>query len=113
MKLCREDQSPILLDLKKADSFIDRGIGLLRHSSLPEQEGLWIMATNSIHTFFMKFPIGCIFVDRQLRIKKIIKEIKPWRLILPVWGASSVIELSVKTLESAQLQVGDRLYVVD
>ena len=61
----------------------------------------------------MKFPIACVFVDRNLVVQKIFAEVKPWRLVLPVWSASSVFELPVLAVQQAQLKKGDRLYVVD
>lgn len=113
MTLQKEDQTVLVSNLQKAESFADRGIGLLKHQSLPDNEGLWIVATNSIHTCFMKFSIACVFVDQDLIVKKVIQEVKPWRLVLPVWGATSVFELPVSSLKRVNLQVGDRLYVVD
>lgn len=113
MRLLKEDQTVIVSNLIKAESFVSRGVGLLKHRSLPKDEGMWIVATNSIHTFFMKFPIACVFVDRNLVIQKVINEVKPWRLVLPVWKARSVFELNVQTVLDAQLKKGDRLYVVD
>ncbi|MGZ3768822.1 MAG: DUF192 domain-containing protein [Bdellovibrio sp.] len=97
--------------LEIAKTFSTRGKGLLGRTSLPEQEALWIHRCNSIHTFFMKFSIDCIFVDKNLKVKAIYENVQPWRLILPVWGASSVIELSSGAVSKKKVQVGDQLYV--
>ena len=67
----------LLIDqLEIADSFWHRGKGLLGRKGLAENQALWIKSTNNIHTYFMKFPIDCIFVDRKLEIKKIVKTSK-------------------------------------
>ncbi len=101
----------ILQDLYEAKSFWSRTKGLLGRSSLGDQEGLWIRRCNSIHTFGMKFAIDCIFIDRQMCVKKICAEIKPFRLIWPVWGATSVIETAAGATTRLRIQKGDVLDV--
>lgn len=97
--------------LEVAQTFWKRGKGLLGRSSLPEAEALWIPRCNSIHTFFMKFPIDCVFVDKNLKVKAIYQDVHPGRLLLPVWGATSVIEMASGTSAKINVNVGDQLYV--
>lgn len=94
-----------------ADGFWARGKGLLGRSSLSADEALWIHRCNSIHTYFMKFPIDCVFVDRQLQVKRIYRNVGPWKFIFPVWGASSVIEMAAGTATNLHINVGDQLHV--
>lgn len=101
----------LIPQLDIARTFWKRGKGLLGRSSLPEQEALWIHHCNSIHTFFMKFAIDCVFVDKNLKVKAVYKDVRPWRLLLPVWGASSVIEMTSGTASKLKVSVGDQLYV--
>ncbi|WII70625.1 DUF192 domain-containing protein [Bdellovibrio sp. 22V] len=97
--------------LEVARSFAARGKGLLGRSSLAEDQALWILHCNSIHTFFMKFSIDCVFVDKNLKVKAVYQDVRPWRLVLPVWGASSVIEMASGSVSKMKLSVGDQLYV--
>ncbi|UOE99985.1 DUF192 domain-containing protein [Bdellovibrio reynosensis] len=97
--------------LSVARTFWSRGKGLLGRSALPQEEALWIHRCNSIHTYFMKFSIDCVFVDKNLQVKAIYQDVKPWRLVAPVWGASSVIELAAGTVTTMKINVGDQLYV--
>ena len=98
--------------LEKAESFFKRGKGLLGRSELSVDQALWINPCNNIHTFFMKFSIDCLFLDKNLKIKKIYSQVKPFRLAGPVWRASSVIELKAGNIEKWKLNIGDQLYVV-
>lgn len=91
---------------------MDRGVGLLKFKNLEPSQGLWIHHCNSIHTFFMRFTIDCIFVDKNLVIYSLHKAVKPWRLIFPQFGASSVFEFPEGTIEQNNLLKGDQLYVV-
>ena len=99
-------------ELQPAESFLDRGIGLLKFKKIEPEYILWIKKCNSIHTFFMRFSIDCVFVDTNLVIKSLHQEVKPWRLIWPQWGATSVLEMSAGAIERWQLKKGDQLYVV-
>ncbi|NJM09656.1 MAG: DUF192 domain-containing protein [Bdellovibrionaceae bacterium] len=97
--------------LEVADTLWTRTKGLLGRESLPAGNALWILRCNSVHTFFMNFAIDLVFVDRQLVVKKTLSRVKPWSLVLPVWRATSVIELSEGFLENNPIRVGEQLHV--
>ena len=108
----RTQNSKLLSHLVVATSFVDRGIGLLKKNNLEEQEGLWIHRCNSIHTFFMKFPIDCIFLDKNLVVQDLVENISPWQVVLPRWSSRSVIEIKSGIIKKYQLKKGDQLDVV-
>lgn len=101
----------ITSQLEIADGFISRGVGLMGRKSLLEQQGLWILRCNSIHTCFLNFAIDCVFVDKNLKVKSLKREVRPWRLVWPIWSASSVFELPAGTISRLGIQEGDHLYV--
>ena len=111
-KLCAQNHpQPLLERLQVADSLWTRTKGLLGRQNLPENEGLWILRCNSIHTFFMKFAIDLVFVDRNLKVLKTYRGVKPGRVIFPVWHATSVIELKSGFLNKHPLRQGEQLHV--
>src|ERR1700723_444530 len=63
-----------------AESSAARRTGLLKHHKLDPGAGLWITPCESVHTFFMKFAIDLIYLDREHRIKKTRSAVGPWRL---------------------------------
>ena len=76
-----------------ARSFWARLKGLIGRQSLPPGRGLLILKCNAIHTFFMRFPIDATFYDREDRVVKTVRNIRPWRPF--VWGgfrAAKVLE---------------------
>jgi uncharacterized membrane protein (UPF0127 family) len=110
--ILKNTQGQVLLPrLHVASRFKDRAIGLLGQQVLDSNSGLWIHSCNSIHTFFMKFSIDCIFVDRSMKIQKIACNVKPWRLLLPVWKSQTVIEVAAGTALQLKLKEGDTLNV--
>ena len=80
---------------KVARTFFERAKGLIGTKSLMTGEGLLILRCNSIHTFFMSFPIDAAFLDRNDNVVKVVRNIHPWRLF--VWGGFR----AVKVLETA------------
>ena len=85
--------------------------GLLGCEGLGFGEGLWIRPTNSIHMFFMKFSIDALFLDRDLRVVRIVHHLAPWRMAGPVWSAWSVLELPAGTLARAGCAIGDQIEI--
>lgn len=108
MKLKKVTTSEIIFEkLIRAESVISRMVGLLGRDHLASDEAMWITNCNSIHTFFMRFAIDCVFVDKKGQIKKIYHEVKPWKIAGPVWGASAVVEMAAGQARSKNLSVGE------
>ena len=105
----RETGSIVCDQVKIAKNFKDRAIGLMFTKKL-ENEALVIDPCNSIHTFFMNFPIDVAFINQQGKVIKIIKAIKPWRLTAIYLKASFVIEFPAHYIQSF-VKVGDHLEI--
>ena len=87
------------VDAEVAGSFWARARGLIGRRSLAPGTGLLIPRCNAIHTFFMRFPIDAAFLDRDNRVVKVVRNIRPWRLF--VWGgwkAAKVLETASSTV---------------
>jgi len=93
-----------------ADTSSKRRVGLLRHERLESGTGLWIVPCESVHTFFMKFPIDLVYVDRKKRVKKVRHAVPPWRLSACL-TAHSVLELPAGTVEKTGTRPGDELVI--
>ena len=76
-----------------ASTHWQRFVGLMGRSSLAPDEGMLFPGTGSIHMFFMRFPIDAVFCDRDLRVVKVSRHLKPWRTAA-ARGAKIVIELA-------------------
>lgn len=92
-----------------ASTFFTRFMGLMGKKELPDKKALVIKPCNSIHTFFMRFPIDVLFVDRNNRITHVIESIKPWKVSKVVWNSSHVIELPPGTVKLSKTQIGDTI----
>jgi uncharacterized protein len=92
-------------------TFVGRGLGLMFRRQLQPGLGMWIAPCNSIHTFFMRFPIDAVFVDRELQIVRVRPDLRPWRVVPLVSGAHSVVELPAGTVRGLSLDRGEPLLV--
>ncbi len=107
----KNDNSKVLNELGIADNFFSRAKGLLGTNNLAPGTGLWIHRCNSIHTFFMKYAIDCIFLDSEMKIVSLIPQVTPGKMVWPQPRALSVVEMAAGQLEKLNLKVGEELYV--
>lgn len=93
-----------------ADTSASRAKGLLGRAGMPEGEGLWIVPCSMIHTFFMRFAIDVLFLDRGLRVVHVAENLAPWRLSRWIWRSHSVLELAGGSLNNS-VKIGDSLEI--
>jgi uncharacterized membrane protein (UPF0127 family) len=96
--------------IEVADSGGTRKKGLLGRTRLENGAGLWIIPTEAVHTFFMKFSIDLVYLDRKKRVTKVAHRVKPWRMS-GSWRGYSVVELPAGVAEEAQTEKGDQIEV--
>jgi uncharacterized protein len=82
--------------------------GLLGRDHLDPGEGMLIEKTGSIHTWFMRFPMDAVFLDKQMTVRKIVHDMRPFRM---AWarGARSCLELAGGEAARVGVEVGSRL----
>ena len=108
VSLKRENGEVVVDECVVADSPISRMKGLLGRSEMRPGEGLLLRPASSIHTFFMRFPIDAVFLDRGLRVLGISDELRPWRAASRR-GAHAVLELPAGESARRGLEVGEKL----
>jgi len=85
--------------------------GLLGANDLPKGDALVITHCQSIHMFFMKFPIDVIFCDRHNKVVGLCSNIKPFCLSPVFFKASYAIELPTGIIIASKTKVGDIIKV--
>lgn len=94
-----------------ANTLFTRLKGLLGRKSLSPDQALILDPCNSIHTFFMRFSIDVLFVNKQNKVVKTILEIKPFRLSSVYFNAHFAIELPSGAIQQTSTQEGDLLSI--
>lgn len=97
-------------NIRVADDLWSRLIGLMFRKEIQGADGLLLEPCNSIHTCFMRYSLDVVFLSKDNRIVKIIRDIKPWRMTWIYFRAKKTLELPAGKLPS-DLKVGDVLEV--
>ncbi len=79
--------------VRVADTLKSRSVGLLNRASLDPDEGLLITPCDSIHTFFMRFPIDLLYLDEEFKVVKVVPNMGPSRMSFCLGKARHVLEL--------------------
>jgi uncharacterized membrane protein (UPF0127 family) len=91
----------------KAETFWGRFSGFMfKRNSL---YAILFCDCRSVHTFFMRFSLDIVYLDKENRIVKIIKSLKPFRIALPVRNAVSILEIPSNKNVSKELVAGKKL----
>jgi uncharacterized membrane protein (UPF0127 family) len=79
------------MKIVKADNFFSRFAGFMFKKN-PDY-ALLFEKCKSVHTFFMRFDLDIVFLDKKGQAIKSKKNVKPWRIVLPVKNAVSILEI--------------------
>jgi uncharacterized membrane protein (UPF0127 family) len=108
----RSKQTLVVKHLSIARSFFRRLKGLLGTTHLSQGEGLFIQPCNSVHSFFMCYPIDVLFLDSSSIVVKVVENMAAGR-VAAARASSSVLELPAGTVASTKTEIGDQLHVVN
>ncbi len=106
-----EDLILVCSDLIFAKSFTDRLFGLI-FRKIKNNQGFAIEGCNSIHTFWMRYKIDVVFLNKNSEIIKIYESLKQFRMTPVIKNVDCVIEFPESTINSFLLKTGDKLKIV-
>ncbi len=92
-----------------ADTFWKRLKGLMGTRSLPDDTGLLLDPCNSVHTWYMKYPIDVLFLSREGQVLHVEDCLAPNRGPKTVREAAKVLELSGGQAARLKIGIGDLL----
>jgi uncharacterized membrane protein (UPF0127 family) len=92
------------VQITHAATFLTRARGLLGRR-LGDNEGLLITPCSAVHSFGMRYPIDVVFLDRNHIVKKVVTNLRPWRIASCI-GSRSVLELPVGAVQRLALTPG-------
>ncbi len=90
---------------------LDRLLGLMGRSTVPGALALWLPTCRSIHTCFMRFPIDVVYVDADLRVIRIHRNVRAWRASWGGRGSRHAFEVRAGDADSLGLREGVRLEI--
>lgn len=105
VRIATDDGAVVCDRCGMAEATLARMRGLLGRDGLEPGEGLLIHPAPSVMTFFMRFPIDVVFLDRDRRIVKIVRALRPWK-IASARKAVAALELPAGAAERVGLRCG-------
>lgn len=91
----------------KAERSLERMRGLLGRTLQPK-EGFLLEPCNSVHTWFMSYPIDVVFLNKRGIILKIVHSLGPWKMAAS-WTARACLELPAGYVREQGLSEGQYL----
>jgi uncharacterized membrane protein (UPF0127 family) len=98
-------------NIELADTSLKRMVGLLGRRGLVAGGGLWISPSSGVHTFGMAFSIDVVGLDRNLKVIKLWRCLRPFRMTSVSMKLKSVIELPCGVISQSHLEIGDQLHI--
>ncbi|MDR2395916.1 MAG: DUF192 domain-containing protein [Endomicrobium sp.] len=99
----------INIEIKVAKTFFSKFLGFMFKKDA--NYALLFKNCKSIHTFFMRFNLDIIFLDKENKVVKIVKNIRPFRIILPVKNSFSILEIPSNIAELKDIMISDILLI--
>lgn len=100
--------TPLGLIVCDLDNFWGRLRGLMLRAALPSGCGVLLSNCAAIHTCFMRFSIGVIFLSKNGVVLKVVGNLRPWRVAV-CGNGSYVIEVASADPIIRRIRVGDQL----
>jgi uncharacterized protein len=101
------NEKRVIEELFIASTWWQRMRGLLGRSELTNRQALLIGSCNSVHMFGMRYALDIIYLCKENRIKKIVKELRHWQVSF-CSGAVAAIELKANVSDELGLKMGDK-----
>jgi len=96
-----------------AGSMRERIFGLHLLPQLAEGQGLLLPGATTIDTTFMRYPIDLVFLDRSGRVRRVVDNLAPWRMVVRSSGGRDCLELPAGAAAASGTVAGDQLVLED
>lgn len=98
----------IAANVEMADTSAKRAVGLLGRRGLEQNSALWLEPCNGIHTFGMRFAIDVLYLDKAGIALRVLPNVRPNRMRLPLRGVRVTVEFPAGTLAALGVKAGGR-----
>jgi uncharacterized membrane protein (UPF0127 family) len=106
------DGQIVVPNLLLADSLWLRMRGLLGRSGLAEGSAMLLQPCRSIHMLGMRFPIDVVFLSRDLKVTRVVSNVRPGQFVFGGRGAHSSLEMGAGWFDLSRLGAGTQLEIL-
>ncbi len=104
-------QSFLSLEVGVADTQWMRLRGLLGRLRLRNDDGLWVVPSQGVHTIGLMFPVDLVYLDADSRVVQVVEHLSPFRVGPLRRRARSVLELPTRSVFCSNTQIGDQFII--
>ncbi len=114
MVIINETKNTVLVkEAKFAKNFFERMLGLIPRKEISEEQALVFENCKQIHTFFMKFSIDVIYLNRDSKVIKLEESISPFRICRWVKDSKYIIEAKAGIIKNKNIEIGDKIKFIE
>ena len=104
----RDTGHVVLARVMRTTNALERMRGLLWRPPPGPEEGLLIAPCGAVHTAGMRYAIDLAFLDREMRVRKLVSVLAPWRTAA-CKGAHHTLELRSGALAALPIRLSQCL----
>lgn len=101
------DGQVLVSELKHANHFFSRLLGLMGTKGLASSHGLLITPCQQIHTHFMRYPVDIVFLDKNMVVLEKLTALQPWKFTRFIKKSQHVLEVPATAAD--KVNIGDQL----
>ena len=105
------DAKPIATRVEVADGYWSRLRGWQFRAPPPDGFALLLIPCRSVHTFWLRFPLDLILLDKSGMVVDVRRKVAPWRIVPGRADVHGVLELPAGEAPRS-VQAGDALRLV-
>lgn len=109
VRVIEAESGSLVATAELADTPLTRMVGLLGREGLEPGAAMLLEPCDTIHTWFMRFPIDVVFASREGEVIRAYDDVGPFRFARGSRRARITIELPSGTRRRANIGVGTRL----
>ena len=96
------------MKVKKVTKFSEKLLGLSFKNNI---NPVYFETRWGIHTFFVREPIDVVICDDNFYVRKIVRSMKPWRVL--VWNPmyKRILELPANYKEYSEIKIGHKVRI--
>ena len=107
-----KEEHVVASNVSVANSFFKRLKGLLGRKGLLLGEGMLLFPCKQVHTWFMKFTIDVIFIDKKGQIVELISCMQPGTISSYIKESYQVLELNSGDILKYKISTKDELSIL-
>ncbi|MFC1671562.1 DUF192 domain-containing protein [Planctomycetota bacterium] len=108
MKTCAIKCGEHQIELEVALGAGERMKGLLGRDGLDQGKGYLLPACTCVHTWFMKFPLDLVYINADMTVVKVCRNVKPFRMSC-CFGAETTLELAAGEADRCEIEPGTKV----